>query len=181
MNMEPDGRALPKQAKVAIRAGVALAVFLALGLAVSWLDEGQRYLWVKAIHVIAVISWMAGLLYMPRLFVYHTEAEIGSIQSETFKVMEQRLYRIIMTPAMLVAWALGLYMAWSAFGFHGGWLHAKLASVLALSAVHDFYGRSIRSFAADQRRHDGRFWRLMNEVPTVLMIVIVILVIVKPF
>ncbi len=163
------------------RAGVALVVFAALaGLIVLYPPENP-YLWLKALHLIAVISWMAGLLYLPRLFVYHTDAPKGSAQSETFKVMEQRLYRTIMQPAMGMTWLLGLYLAWSVYGFHGGWLHAKLFFVLLLSGVHQFYGRSVDAFARDENRRTGRQWRIWNEAPAVLMILIVILVVVKPF
>src|SRR5690606_23679052 len=90
-----------------------------------WVDPGAYYAWIKAIHVIAVISWMAGMLYLPRLFVYHADVPVGSAQSETFKVMERRLLRAIINPAMLVAWIVGLWLAWEGFGFSGGWLHAK--------------------------------------------------------
>ena len=132
-------------------------------------------------HVIAVISWMAGLLYLPRLFIYHTDAPAGSAQSETFKMMEQRLYRVIMNPAMMLSWMLGLYLGWSVYGFEGGWLHAKIAMVFLLTIVHVMFGRSMRNFAQDGPRRTARYWRMINEIPTVLMIAIVILVVVKPF
>ena len=138
-------------------------------------------LWLKALHVLAIISWMAGLLYLPRLMVYHTEAPVGSDASERFKVMELKLYRFIMRPAMLVAWITGLWLAWSSFGFRGGWLHAKIALVIAMTIHHHVQGRWISAFAADGRHHSGRFYRLQNEVPTLLMVGIVVLVIVKPF
>ena len=102
------------------------------------------YLWIKALHVIAVISWMAGMLYLPRLFVYHSEAEIGSKQSETFKVMERRLLKAIINPAMIVTWLAGLYLAWSGHWFSFGWLHVKLALVLAMSGVHGFFHAGAR-------------------------------------
>lgn len=138
-------------------------------------------LWIKALHVIAVISWMAGLLYLPRLFVYHAVESIGSDVSERFKVMERKLFRFIMRPAMIVTWLAGLWLAWSSFRFTGGWLHAKLLLVVILTIHHEFQGRWLRDFAEDKRRHTHRFFRLQNEVPTVLMIGIVILVILKPF
>lgn len=166
--------------KAARRAAIALVAFALVGLAIYALQPADLYLWAKALHVIAVISWMAGLLYMPRLFIYHFDSEPGSTQSETFKVMEQRLYNVIMRPAMILSWVLGLYLAWSGFGFMGGWLHVKIAAVVALSAVHEYYGRAIREFAGDARKRSARYWRLMNEVPTLLMILIVIMVIVKP-
>ncbi len=139
------------------------------------------YLWIKAFHVIAVIAWMAGMLYLPRLFVYHCDAEKGSVQSETFKVMERRLLKAIINPAMIVAWVLGLYLAWDGGWFRSGWLHGKLALVLGMSAVHGLYARWVRDFAADRNTRPPRFYRLWNEVPTLLLIGIVILVIVKPF
>jgi len=139
------------------------------------------YLWIKALHVIGVISWMAALLYLPRLMVYHCEAEPGSKQSETFKVMERRLLRFIANPAMIVAWVTGLWMAYDAGLFREGWLHGKLLLVLALSAGHGINAMWIKDFALDRNRRSGRFFRIANEVPTLLMIGIVILVIVKPF
>jgi putative membrane protein len=138
-------------------------------------------LYLKALHVIAVISWMAGLLYLPRLFVYHAAEPVGSEISERFKVMEYRLYRYIMTPAMMIAWVAGLWLAWSSFGFRGGWLHAKLLLIVLLTLHHVFQGRWLKDFAADGRGRSQRFYRFQNEVPTLLMIGIVILVIVKPF
>jgi len=139
------------------------------------------YEWIKAFHVVAVISWMAGMLYLPRLMVYHAEAQIGSIQSETFKVMERRLLKGIINPAMIVTWVLGLYLAWSVFGFKGGWLHAKILLVLILSGIHGMLVRHVKAFAADKNGKTPRYFRILNEVPAVLMLGIVILVIVKPF
>jgi putative membrane protein len=142
------------------------------------------YLWLKAFHVIAVISWMAGMLYLPRLFVYHCDAPPGSAQSETFKVMEWRLLKLIINPAMIVTWLLGLsmiwLMGWEAFT-QSGWLHAKLVLVLAMSGVHGMLVRYVRDFAADRNRKSQKFYRIINEVPTVLLILIVILAVVKPF
>ena len=139
------------------------------------------YLWIKALHVIAVIAWMAAMLYLPRLFVYHSVATPGSEQSETFKVMERRLLKAIATPAMIVAWLAGLYLIWKGGWISSGWLHGKLALVLALSAVHGQLAKMVRVFAEDRNEKPQRFYRILNEVPTVLMIGIVILVIVKPF
>src|SRR6187402_2258087 len=102
------------------------------------------YLWIKALHVIAVIAWMAGMLYLPRLFVYHCEAEIGSKQSETFKIMERRLLKAIINPAMVVTWILGLYLAWAGHWFQAGWFHGKLALVIAMSAVHGMLSARVR-------------------------------------
>src|SRR3954447_26372786 len=135
------------------------------------------YPWIKALHVIAVISWMAGMLYLPRLFVYHCDAEVGSRQSETFKVMERRLLRAIINPAMIATWVLGLWLAYDSGFFKAGWLQAKFALVVAMSAVHGFNVRWVRAFAEDRNVHSQRFYRAMNEVPTLLMIAIVILVI----
>lgn len=167
--------------KARLRAVVALMVLILIAMAIFVLRPEDRYLWAKALHVISVISWMAGLLYMPRLFIYHTDAEPGSVQSETFKVMEQRLLKVIMNPAMMLTWILGLYLAWEGFQFQGGWLHGKIAAVVLLTAVHVYFSRSVRMFARDDNRHTARYWRLMNEAPTLLMIAIVILVVVKPF
>ena len=139
------------------------------------------YEWLKAFHIIAVIAWMAGMLYLPRLFVYHSAADVGSIQSETFKVMERRLLRAIMTPAMIATWLLGLWLAYQAGWFKAPWLHAKLLLVFLLSGVHGMLSRYVKDFAADKRRKSAKFFRIINEVPTVLMILIVILVVVKPF
>lgn len=139
------------------------------------------YDWLKAFHVVAIIAWMAGMLYLPRLFVYHAEVEKGSIRSETFKIMERRLLKAIINPAMIVAWLLGLYLAWDGGWWRAGWFHGKLALVLALSGVHGLYARWLKDFAADRNTRPARFYRLWNEVPTLLMVAIVILVIVKPF
>ena len=144
------------------------------------------YEWVKAFHIIAVIAWVAGMLYLPRLFIYHCVAEKGSVQSETFKIMERRLLRIIINPAMIATWLLGLWLAWhgpdSHYGwFESGWLEAKLALVVALSALQGFAARWVRDFAADRNRHSQRFYRLINEIPAILMAAIVILAVVKPF
>jgi len=138
-------------------------------------------LYLKALHVIAVISWMAGLLYLPRLFVYHAVEPVGSEPSERFKVMERRLFRFIMRPAMIVSWVAGLWLAWSSFGFKGGWLHAKLLLVVLMTVHHELQGRWLREFADDKRVHAQKFFRIQNEIPTLLMIAIVIFVIVKPF
>ena len=139
------------------------------------------YPWIKALHVIAVISWMAGMLYLPRLFVYHCAAEVGSKQSETFKVMEWRLFKAIINPAMMVTWLAGLYLAWSGHWYVSGWFHAKLVLVLILSGVHGFFSRWVKDFAADRNTRSQKFYRVINEVPTALMILIVVMVIVKPF
>ncbi|MEO0034334.1 MAG: hypothetical protein RLZZ501_357 [Pseudomonadota bacterium] len=143
--------------------------------------SGQAYLWVKAIHVIAVLSWMAGMLYLPRLFVYHTQVAKGSEASEKFKIMERRLLKAIMTPAMVVSWVLGLWIAIDFDMFSQPWFHVKLAMVVAMTAAHLFLIRCKNDFAADRNTRPEKFFRVLNEVPTLLMIVIVIMVIVKPW
>jgi putative membrane protein len=178
--MAPSGSS-SSGAKATRRAAVALTIFLALTGGLFLLDLENFYLWAKAIHVIAVISWMAGMLYLPRLFIYHCDAEPGSVQSETFKVMEQRLLRAIINPAMTVTWVFGLWLAWEGFSFQPGWLHAKIVLVLALSGFHGYFAGAVRRFAEDRNTKPARHWRIMNEGPTILMILIVVLVIVKPF
>ena len=164
-----------------LRAEIAIAVTLALfGLLLLWNPSGL-YLWLKAFHVIAAIAWMAGMLYLPRLFVYHCEAEAGSRQSETFKVMERRLLRAIINPAMVVTWVLGLWLAFEGGFIKAGWLHGKLLLVLILSGIHGFLSRAVGDFAADRNVRSQKFYRIINEIPAVLMVGIVILVIVKPF
>ncbi len=181
--MTTDQKSIDETAgkKAAIRSRVALAVVVVIVLALMAWNPPQLYLWIKAVHVIAVISWMAAMVYLPRLFVYHADSAVGSEQSETFKVMEARLYRIIMTPAMVIAWILGLWLAWEGFGFDAVWLWLKLIAVFALSAVHGYFGKSLRRFAADHRDKPASHWRMVNEIPTLLMIFIVVMVIVKPF
>ena len=146
--------------------------------------SGGLYLWIKALHVIAVIAWMAGLLYLPRLFVYHCDAEPGSTGSETFKVMERRLMAAIMTPAMLVSWGLGLGLI-AVLGLEvfrdAYWLWVKVGLVIVLTGLHLLMIRHLRDFARDRNRHSQRYFRILNEAPTVLMIAIVVMVIVRPF
>jgi protoporphyrinogen IX oxidase len=139
------------------------------------------YAWIKAFHVIAVIAWMAGMLYLPRLFVYHCDAPTHSPQSETFKLMERRLLRVIINPAMVVTWALGLWLVWQGGWLGAPWLHAKIFLVLVLSGLHGLMARWVRGFGRDDNRHSQKFYRIINEVPTAMMIGIVILVVVKPF
>ena len=139
------------------------------------------YLWIKAFHIVSVIAWMAAMLYLPRLFVYHCAAEPGSKQSETFKLMERRLLRFIATPAMIAAWASGLWLMFEAGFLRSGWMHGKLVLVLVLSALHGLDAKWVNDFAMERNRHSARFYRFANEAPTVLMILIVVLVVVKPF
>jgi putative membrane protein len=163
----------------------------------SVVDFGTFYVWVKAFHIVAVIAWMAGMLYLPRLFVYHSETIPGSTESERFKVMERRLLRVIVNPAMVAVWALGLtlslfpimdagptgwlHVKFGLAAWHQGWFHAKLALVVIMSGVHGLYARWAQVFGRDANTHSARFYRVWNEVPTVLMMAIVILVVVQPF
>ena len=143
---------------------------------------GDFYLWVKAVHVIAIIAWMAGMLYLPRLFVYHAAAAVDTATSETFKVMERRLLRAITTPAMIVSLISGAWLILMVpEHLIEGWLHAKIALVIAMVAAHGLLARHRRLFADDQNRQSARYFRILNEVPTVLLIGIIILVIVRPF
>ncbi len=139
------------------------------------------YEWVKVAHIISVISWMAGLLYLPRLLIYHFDAEPGSVQSETFKVMERRLLRAIMNPAMIASWVFGLWLAVLISAHQEGWFAAKLFLLVLLTAMHIFQGIWVLEFRRDLRKRSTRFYRFANEGPTLLMILIVIVVIVKPF
>jgi putative membrane protein len=139
------------------------------------------YLYLKAFHLIAVIAWMAGMLYLPRLFVYHASAKPGSEQSETFKVMERRLLKYIMGPAMVVTWVLGITLAIDGQFLLAGWLMAKFVLVLAMSALHGLFARWARDFHLDRNARSPRFYRIANEIPTVLLIAIVLLAVVKPF
>ena len=141
------------------------------------------YDWIRALHVISVIAWMAGMLYLPRLFVYHCQVERGSAQSDLFKTMERRLMRAITNPAMVAAFVFGglLLLTPGEIDWSAGWIWVKLAFAVALTGVHGLYSRWRRAFEGDRNRHSSRFFRIWNEVPTVMLIVIVIMVIVKPF
>jgi len=145
----------------------------------------ETFLWLKAFHIIAVISWMAGMLYLPRLFVYHAQVKPGSEASELFKVMERKLMRIIINPAMVATWVLGLWLAVKTNAFdvksNGGWLHAKIGLVVLMQVAHAMMSRYRKAFARDQNVKSERFFRIFNEVPAVLMVVIVLLVVLKPF
>jgi len=163
------------------RALAGLAIPLAVVVALALWNPAGLYPWFKAFHVIAVIAWMAGMLYLPRLFVYHCDAKPGSQQSETFKIMERRLLRAIVNPAMVASWALGLWMVYDGGWVSAHWLHGKLVLVVALSAIHGMLAHWTADFAADRNRHSQRFYRIINEIPAMLMIGIVILVVIKPF
>ncbi|MGH6838777.1 MAG: protoporphyrinogen oxidase HemJ [Methylocella sp.] len=139
------------------------------------------YLSIKVLHILAIISWMAGMLYLPRLFVYHAEAPKGSPQAKTFVVMERRLMRAIMLPALLATWATGLMLAVQAGFLHAGWFHAKFALVIMLSALHGYFAKLRKNLAEENSRHGSRFFRIVNEAPAVLIAAIVFLVVFKPF
>ncbi|MGF7158589.1 putative membrane protein [Rhodoligotrophos appendicifer] len=143
----------------------------------------EWYPWLKAFHIIFMVSWMAGLLYLPRLFVYHCGAVAGSDQSETFKIMERRLYRGIMGPSFIGTWLFGLSLAYTLSPgiWSDGWFHMKLTLVIIMSGVHGFLGGQVKTFAADGNRRSARFFRIINEVPAVILVIVVILVVVKPF
>lgn len=142
---------------------------------------GDAYLWVKALHIVAVVAWMAGIFYLPRLFVYHADSAPGSEKSETFKLMERRLYSAIMTPAMIATWLAGLALATSGHFWADHWLSLKLLLVIAMTALHLWLGARVRDFGTDNNRFSARTYRMVNEIPTLLLIGIVILVVVKPF
>jgi putative membrane protein len=139
------------------------------------------YLWLKALHIISVIAWMAGMLYLPRLFVYHATAKVGSEQSETFKTMERRLLKAIMTPAMIATWLFGIALAILGGWLGAGWFHAKLVFVLAMTIIHGLLSHWAAEFQYDRNRHSQKFYRIVNEIPTLFLIIIVILATVKPF
>lgn len=143
----------------------------------------NNYEWLRALHIIAVMSWMAGMLYLPRLFVYHVAAEKDSIQSETFKIMEYRLLKFIMNPAMIVSWILGVSMLVANPGMMSGqgWMHVKLLLVVLMTVAHGTLAANVRRFGNDENVKDAKFFRILNEVPTVLMIGIVIMAVVQPF
>jgi len=141
------------------------------------------YLWIKAFHIVAVIAWMAGMLYLPRLFVYHCETAPGSTESERFKRMEKRLLRIIINPAMIAVWVLGFTLSFLPLtdAWHQQWFQVKFALVLAMSALHGLYARWTRYFGRDENIHGARFYRFWNEIPAALLVGIVVLAVVKPF
>ena len=140
------------------------------------------YLYVKALHIIAAVSWMAGLLYLPRLFVYHADTDIGSVRAETFKVMERRLLKAIMNPAMIATFGFGVWMlVLNPTLLSEGWMHVKIVCVLAMAGCHGVFGRIRRQLENDQTPYSSKAYRIWNEVPTVLLIVIVIMAVVEPF
>jgi protoporphyrinogen IX oxidase len=145
------------------------------------MDPIRMELWLKALHIIAVISWMAGMLYLPRLFVYHADAPVGSAMSETFKIMERRLLKTIINPSMVLVFLTGPILAYVTAYWQAPWLQVKFALALGLGALHGYFARCVRMFATDSNERSARFFRVLNEVPTVLMILIVLLVVLKPF
>ena len=147
----------------------------------AWLSDW--YPWILSGHIISIIAWMAGMFYMPRLFAYHAEAEVGSDKSETFKLMERRLLRAIINPAMIAAWIFGILLVLTPgiVDWAMGWPWVKATIVLAMSGLHGLLSRWRRQFASERNIHTTRFYKLINEVPTVMMIVIVIMVVAKPF
>jgi len=138
-------------------------------------------LWVKALHIISVIAWMAGMLYLPRLFVYHAEAAKGSETSETFKVMERRLLKGIVNPSMILVFLTGFTLVYLTGDWRDGWWQTKFILVVGLAGLHGYFARCVRSFAEDRNERPARFYRFLNEAPTILMIFIVVLAVVKPF
>src|ERR1043166_1493248 len=145
-------------------------------------NELANYIdWFLAFYIIAVIAWMSAMLYLPRLFVYHTESKPGSESSERFKVMERRLLRGIMIPSMVLVWILGPLLAWLTGAYLDTWLQIKFVLVVILSGLHGFFVRCWRDFEADRNTRSARFYRIVNEVPALLMVAIVILVVVQPF
>ena len=171
-----------KGAKAGIRALAAIAALLGGAAALVVLAPVQSYLWIKAVHVVSIIAWMAGLLYLPRLFVYHSDAAHGTPMSDTFAVMERRLLKVIMGPAMLVAWGTGLWLGWDAgwlrAGWDGLWLYAKIGLVIALTGSHIHFAGAQKRFERGEPTRPARYWRMVNEVPALLMVGIVVLVIV---
>jgi putative membrane protein len=149
----------------------------------EWLirSEFRMVLWVKALHVVSVIAWMAGMLYLPRLFVYHAETARGSEASETFKIMERRLLKAIINPAMILVFLTGFILVYLTGDWRDGWWQAKLVLVLGLAGLHGYFSHCVRGFAEDANERPARFYRILNEAPTMLMILIVVLAVVKPF
>lgn len=187
MTAGDNGARLDRQDDAAIgrraawRSAAAIAGFVVFAAALALWRPPDLMLWIKALHVIAIIAWMAGLLYLPRLYVYHSDTAPGSPQWQTFVVMERRLLKGIMNPAMMISWLLGLWLIIGVYGMPPAWLWLKLAGVAALTGFHVYLGRARRVFAAGHPCRTARHWRLVNEIPTLLMAAIVVLVIVRPF
>jgi protoporphyrinogen IX oxidase len=178
---DPVATSAAEGSRARLKAYLTIGVVVILAGLAWWMQPAWLYDWLKVLHVVAVISWMVGLFYLPRLFVYHADAEPGGEPAETFVIMEKRLIKVIMNPAMMVSWVVGLWLAWSGFGFAGIWLWIKIAAIIGLTVFHVFLSRAARRFAHGENRMTARQWRLANEIPTVLMILAVIMVIIKPF
>ncbi len=179
--MGPKATSASEGRKARNKASMSIAVVVVLALLGWWFEPDWLYGWLKVLHIVAVISWMVGLFYLPRLFVYHADAVAGGEVATTFVVMEQRLVKVIMNPAMMVSWGVGLWLAWSGFSFVGLWLWFKIAAVIGLTVFHVYLSRSAKRFARGENTLTARQWRMANEIPTVLMILVVIMVIIKPF
>ncbi|ACT57284.1 protoporphyrinogen oxidase HemJ [Candidatus Liberibacter asiaticus] len=160
---------------------IALFVFLFLSLLCFFFLTSQFNLCIKSIHILSVISWMAGLLYMPRIFVYHSLSAPDTDQYKTFEIMEERLFKVIMNPAMILSWVCGLYLAWKTFYIHIGWLRLKMISVLFLSFYHVYLSFVMRKFRDKKLFHSPKYFKIINEIPTLIMIIIVFLSVIKPF
>ncbi|AMC13267.1 membrane protein [Liberibacter crescens] len=167
--------------KVQLKAFIGLLLFIITVFCIVLFITKKPYLWIKALHIIAVMSWMSGLLYMPRIFVYHSSSKPGSLQYQTFEIMEERLLKIIMNPAMILSWIFGIYLTLHVSHINIGWLRIKFLLVLGLSAYHFYLAFIMKSFKYNMQNHKASYFRVINEIPTILMIVIVILTVVKPF
>ncbi|WP_420407728.1 protoporphyrinogen oxidase HemJ [Hoeflea sp.] len=178
---DPVATSASEGSRARLKAYLTIAIVVVLAGLAWWLQPSWLYGWLKVLHVVAVISWMVGLFYLPRLFVYHADAESGGEPARTFIIMEQRLIKVIMNPAMMVSWVVGLWLAWDGFGFAGVWLWVKIAAVAGLTVFHVFLSRAARRFSLGENRMTARQWRMANEIPTVLMILAIIMVIIKPF
>lgn len=178
---EPRATSASEGRRAAKRAAFWVVLVILLALLALWFQPPWLYPWLKVLHLVALISWLVGLFYLPRLFVYHADCTPGSETARTLAIMEDRLLRVIMRPAMIVTWGAGLALAWLGFQFIGIWLWLKIACVVGLSIFHMYLARSARRFAAGQPARTARQWRIRNEIPTLLMIAAIILVIIKPF
>lgn len=178
---DPVATSAAEGSRARLKAYLTIAIVVVLAGLAWWLEPAWLYDWLKVLHVVAVISWMVGLFYLPRLFVYHADAEPGGEPAETFVIMEKRLIKVIMNPAMMVSWVVGLWLAWNGFGLAGTWLWIKIAAVIGLTVFHVFLSRAARRFSRGENSMTARQWRMANEIPTVLMILAIIMVIIKPF
>lgn len=178
---DPAATSVQEGSRARLKAYLTIAVVVVMTGLAWWFQPTWLYEWLKVLHLVAVISWMVGMFYLPRLFVYHADAAPGGEPAATFVIMEKRLIKVIMNPAMMVSWVVGLWLAWNGFGFSGVWLWIKIAAVMGLTAFHVFLSRSARRFSRGENTMTARQWRMANEIPTVLMILAIIMVIIKPF